>query len=97
MIGKHGSIFGIGRHGGILPSLCTKHLHNKYLYHIDSSWHDGCYPDYGMPNVGRIFGPYVYEKAVWTVVTKFWRCRMHFLLDRPFLRWTICRHQAISR
>ena len=23
-------------------------------------------------------------------VTKFWRCCMHYLLDRPFLRWAIC-------
>jgi hypothetical protein len=49
MIGKHGSIFGIGQHGGILPSLCDKRLHNKHLDHIDSPWHDGCYLNYRVP------------------------------------------------
>ena len=43
MIGKHGLIFGIGRHRGILSSLCDKRLHNKYLDHIYSPWHNGCY------------------------------------------------------
>jgi hypothetical protein len=51
MIGKHGLIFGIGQHRGILSSLCDKRLYNKHLYHIDSPWHNGCYLNYGMPNV----------------------------------------------
>jgi hypothetical protein len=49
MIGKHGSIFGIGQHGGILPPLRVKSLHNKHLYHIDSPWHDGCYLNWRVP------------------------------------------------
>ena len=42
MIGKHGLIFGIGQHGGVLSSLCDKRLHNKHLDRIYSPWHDGC-------------------------------------------------------
>src|SRR6266446_1960024 len=42
MIGKHGLIFGIGQHGGILSSLCDKRLHNKHLDRIYSPWHDVC-------------------------------------------------------
>ncbi len=47
---EHGSIFGIVQHGGILPSLCGKYLHNKHLYHIDSPWHDGCYFNWRVPH-----------------------------------------------
>ena len=90
MIGKPSSIFGIGQHCGILSSVCDNHLHNSHLYHIGSPRHDGCYLNRGTPGVWANFRPYVYEKAVWTVVIKFWGCGMHYLLDRPFLRWTIC-------
>jgi hypothetical protein len=89
MIGKHSSIFGMGRHG-ILSSPCGNYIHNKRLYHAGLSWHDGCCLNYGTPEVWANFRPYVYEKAVWTVVIKFWGCGMHYLLDRPFLRRTIC-------
>jgi hypothetical protein len=55
MIGKHGLVFGTGQHGDILSPLYNKRLHNKRLYDGDSPWHDGCYLNYGMPNVWANF------------------------------------------